>query len=197
MKPTSSPTTRSRPVELRIRPVSDSAGSLTDALSKTVLDELGRPLPIFALLAHHEQLLRRFNGFGALLRTSPVNDPAHRELIVLRVAWRTDCPFEFDQHLPLAVAAGVSARSIAAAIGAEEGPENPVDRLLLVLTDEILDQDSVTDQTWSEANDTWAPAQLIELVMTAGFFRMAAAFINSTGLRPRAGWERGRAGNDE
>jgi AhpD family alkylhydroperoxidase len=175
-----------RPTELRVVP-HDGEG-LSETFAKTVRGEDGKPLPIFTVLAHHEQLLRRFNGFGALLRTSPVTDLAHRELIVLRVAWRTDCTFEFDQHAPIARDAGVPETSIAAARDAAPPPEEPVERLLLNLADEIIDHDCLTDETWALLGERWDTAQTLELVMTTAFFRMAAAVINSVGLRPRATW---------
>jgi AhpD family alkylhydroperoxidase len=156
---------------------------LAELFTKTVHDEDGQPLPIFTALAHHPKLLARFNSFGALLRNSAVTDLAHRELIVLRVAHRARCPFEFDQHLPLARAAGVTEPAIAAAV--DQGPAvGAVDRLLLRLADELFVGDTVSDATWAATGEIWTPAQLLELVVTVGFFRLAAGLINAIGLRP-------------
>jgi AhpD family alkylhydroperoxidase len=171
-----------------LRVVPHDGEGLSGTFAKTVRGEDGRPLPVFTVLAHHEQLLRRFNGFGAMLRTSQVTDPGHRELIVLRVAWRTDCTFEFDQHAPIARDAGVPETFIAAARDAGPPAVDPIHRLLLTLADEIVDQDCVSDLTWKLLGERWDTAQTLELVMTAAFFRMAAAVINSVGLRPRVDW---------
>jgi AhpD family alkylhydroperoxidase len=157
--------------------------ALADLFARTVFDDTGRPLPIFGALAHHPPLLARFNSFGALLRTSTVTEPAHRELIVLRIAHRARCGFEFEQHLPLARAAGVAEGSIAAATN-QGAAERPVDRLLLALTDELFDGDGISDATWAAASELWTPDQLLELIVTAGFFRLAAGLINAIGLGP-------------
>ena len=175
-----------RPTELRIPP--HSGEGLSETFARTVLDQDGRPLPIFAVLAHHEPLLRRFNGFGGLLRTSSVTDPAHRELIVLRTAWRADCTFEFDQHAQLAREAGVSEDDIAATRTGPGRSGDPTADLLVTLADEVFDHDCVLDPTWGALCERWGPAQVLELVMTAAFFRLAAVMINAIGLRPRATW---------
>lgn len=177
-----------RPSELRLPAVDVPEPSTASILDNTVFGDDGKPLPIFLVLAHHERILRRFNSFGALLRTSTVTTLAHREVMVLRTAWRCDCTFEFDQHLPIARDAGVSSDTIAAARDQGPPPEDPVDRLLLALTDEMIDLDSVTSPTWTAACERWTPAQVLELLMTVGFFRMAAVVINSVGLRPSPNW---------
>jgi AhpD family alkylhydroperoxidase len=174
-----------RPVTPRLP--AHSGEGLSETLARTAFGDDGRPLPIFGLLAHHEPLLRRFNALGGLLRTSPVTDPAHRELIVLRIAWRTDCPFEFDQHAELARAAGVS-DELVAATRAEGRPVEPTAELLVTLADEVFEHDSITEETWRRLASAWEPAQVLELLMAAAFFRMAATVINAVGLRPRAEW---------
>jgi 4-carboxymuconolactone decarboxylase len=178
-----------RPTELRFAPVATPDASVRSTLDKTVHDEAGQPLLIFRLLAHNEPLLRGFNSLGALMRNSDVTELRHREVIILRVAYRADCPFEFDQHLPVARGVGVSEKTIHAALG--RGPAAALsveDKLLLAIADEVFDHDSVSGETWSLAAEIWAAAQLVELVMTAGFFRMTAATINSIGLRPEEQW---------
>jgi 4-carboxymuconolactone decarboxylase len=177
-----------RPTAPRLVPVTEAAGSLGETLAKTALDDAGRPLAIFGALAHHEQVLGRFNSFGALLRHSSVTALADRELLVLRVAYRTDCTFEFDQHEPLARAAGLAADAIEAA--RSEHPLHPDPRwvVLLRFADEIVDDDSVSDATWASASQRWGPEQLIELVATVTFFRMAAGLINTLGIRTRDTW---------
>ena len=162
---------------------------MREILANTIHDSDGEPLPIFQLLAHNPLLLRRFNSLGALMRTSTVTGLRHREVIVLRIAYRADCPFEYNEHIDLASGAGVPDDTIRwlqdQPSGAEPGLE---DRLLRAIADEVFDDDCVSDETWQAARQVWDYGQLIELVMSAGFFRMTAAVINSIGLRPRERW---------
>jgi 4-carboxymuconolactone decarboxylase len=175
-----------RPGAERIPRVVRAGAGTRETLANTMHDSNGEPLPIFQLLAHNEPLLRRFNSLGALMRTSTVTDLRHREVIVLRVAYRTDCPFEYNQHIGVAREVGVSEGTIRRATGQSSSSEASIeDSVLLAIADEILDDDCVSARTWEAARQLWDHAQLIELVMCAGFFRMTAAVINSIGLRPQ------------
>jgi 4-carboxymuconolactone decarboxylase len=172
----------------RIPPVDFTDPAYADVFANVVFDADGRPLLIFQMLAHNQRLLRRFNSLGALMRTSTITELRHREVIVLRIAFLTDCTFEFDQHIDLARQMEISEETIAALRGGAAPPEDPVDRLLVKIADDIYASDVVSDETWAQMTKVWSPSQMIELVMTAGFFRMAASTINSIGLRLRKEW---------
>lgn len=179
----------SRPTVERIPRVESVGDGVSDVLAKTVHDGDGEPLAIFKLLAHNAPLLSRFNSLGALMRTSVVTELRHREVIVLRIAYRTDCPFEYNQHVEVAREAGVPDDAIRHLQDADSaGGLSPEDELLLAIADEVFDDDCVSDRTWEAARQLWDYAQLIEFVFCAGFFRMTAAAINSMGLRPREQW---------
>jgi alkylhydroperoxidase family enzyme len=179
---------RPRAEQLRLSPPIATADSVREILDRTAKGHDGTPLLLFQILAHHEQLLRKFNSFGALLRTSTVTTLREREIVILRTAHLTDCPFEFEQHRPLAEAAGLSAYAVAAAGGGRRDHLVAKDLLLLDVADEMYRWDSVSENTWDRLAIEWTPEQVIELVMTAGFFRMAAGIINAIGLRPPETW---------
>jgi alkylhydroperoxidase family enzyme len=173
-----------RPTSLRLEPVDVDGRMLPESIASAVFDEAGRPLMIFRVLAHHELLLRRFNSLGALMRNSEVTRLRDREVIILRTARRSDCPFEFDQHLTIARAAGVPEDVLDAVEGKAVAKQGSSDALLLHMADEMFDDGCISDQTWARAAEIWTPPQLLELTVTAGYFRMAAILINSIGLRP-------------
>lgn len=178
-----------RPTAERLPRVEHADASVHEVLANTMHGGDGQPLPIFQLLAHNGPLLRRFNSLGALMRSSVVTELRHREVIVLRIAYRADCPFEYDQHIDVARDAGVTEETIRRLRDqATEDELSLDDRLLLAIADEVFEDDCVSDETWEAASQLWDHAQLVELVMSAGFFRMAAAAINSVGLRPREWW---------
>jgi alkylhydroperoxidase family enzyme len=157
-------------------------------LERTAKGQDGAPLVLFQILAHHEELLRKFNSLGALFRTSKVTTLGEREVIILRIAHLADCPFEFEQHKPLAEAAGLSACVIAAARGGWREGLDAKEVLLLDVAEEMYRWDSVTETTWGSLAVEWTAEQVIELITTAAFFRMAASIINAIGLRPQETW---------
>ena len=68
-----------------------------------------------------------------------------------------------------------------------EGPADPVwtpeERALLTAVDEMIDHFEVSDRTWGVLAETFAPAQLFELLFVVGGYLALAAVLNSIGLR--------------
>ena len=57
------------------------------------------------------------------------------------------------------------------------------DAALIAMADDLCTDDCVSDRTWQQLAGRWDDAQLIELVMVAGFYRMVSGFLNSTGVQ--------------
>jgi len=115
---------------------------------------------------------------GALPRT-------HTELLILRTAYRCDCPYEWRHHERLAHQAGLTAQEIAAV--RESPPSQPSradHRLLLAAADELLATRRLSDQLWTALRATYDDAQLIELCMLVGHYQMLAMTINALRIEP-------------
>ncbi|HEY4402268.1 MAG TPA: carboxymuconolactone decarboxylase family protein [Acidimicrobiia bacterium] len=70
-------------------------------------------------LMHHPGLAGPFLAFNRVLLSTPALPPRLRELMVLRVAWRTRSTYEWVQHVRLAERCGVTPDEIdAIAVGA-------------------------------------------------------------------------------
>ena len=70
----------------------------------------GRTANIFATLVRHPGLFRRWSAFGGkLLGQAPGRVTA--SCCILRTGWRCRSEYEWAQHVPIAVAAGLSRRS--------------------------------------------------------------------------------------
>ncbi|MGH7804312.1 MAG: carboxymuconolactone decarboxylase family protein [Candidatus Binatia bacterium] len=140
--------------------------------------------------------LARLNAFRALLHNSNATgsiakllltllfqgsiDHRTRELVILRMGWRTKSEYEFCQHVVIARQTGMPEAEI---LGVRE-PESyagfsDVDRAVLALTDELVEGTRVTDETWAVLASAFEPGQLLELVFVAGNWRMFAGFLRS------------------
>ncbi len=179
--------------EPRIAPLVDVPPDLDELLAKTKVRE-GPPLNIFATMAHHPRLLKRFNVLGGLFLGRGLLPARARELVILRTAWRTGCEYEFGQHTLLARQAGLTDREIAGTTnGTFEWLEGEAQ--LIRLADEVHATHDVSDELWAQLRRSWSPAQLIELVSLAGFYGMVASFLNAirVQLDPGVpGWPPGR-----
>ena len=72
------------------------------------------PLNIFRMLPHMPTFLRGFGQLGTAILSQAAFDARLRELIILRVGKCSPAPYEWQQHVPIGKACGVSDAEIAA-----------------------------------------------------------------------------------
>jgi 4-carboxymuconolactone decarboxylase len=153
------------------------------------------PMPaILGLLAHHPRLGANWLAFSGGLLDDPVLDPRDRELLVLRVAWRTQSRYEWAQHIRLGGAAGLTSDEIAAIATSDlSGRWSDRDRHLLAAADQMIDVHRVDDTTWQSLTGHFDEQQLLELLFVVGTYLCLALVLNSAGLEPDAGTDDGPA----
>jgi len=142
------------------------------------------PVPnVLATLMHHPTLAGPFLAYNQVLLQSPALDARHRELMILRVAWRARSRYEWVQHARLAAQLGVTDDEIAAIADGPPLEWTPLERALLDATDELVDRYRVADDTWKRLADHLDDAQLVELVFVVGTYVGLAMAFNSFGLQ--------------
>ncbi len=144
-----------------------------------------RPNPgnLLGTFACYPELAKAYLTFnGHVLFTSSLSARA-REILVLRVAVRTRCEYEWAQHVRLGSVAGLTAEEISLIA---EGPEPPewdmFDRSLLRAVDELIAGVRISDGTWANLAQTLDERQLMDLVFTVGAYATLAMAIRSFGV---------------
>lgn len=143
------------------------------------------PVPnALTTLMHHPGLAGPFLAFNSVLLFTPALEPRLRELMVLRVAWRTRSTYEWVQHVRLAQACGVTHAEIEAiGLGAGgDAPWTPLEADLLAATDELIDGYRIDDETWARLADNLDERRLVEVVFVVGTYTCLAMAFNSFGL---------------
>ncbi len=171
---------RRRPTTPRIPIIDDPEPEVRELLANALTVE-GKPLNIFGALAHHPRLLKRFNLMGGFLLNKGLLPERERELVILRVGWNCRAVYEFGQHTVIGKRTGLTDDEIAAIAGGDH-PWSTTDRHLIAMADELCADDCVTDETWAALAETWSEAQLVELLVCAGFYRLVSGFLNSAGV---------------
>ncbi|WP_220199397.1 carboxymuconolactone decarboxylase family protein [Ktedonospora formicarum] len=129
--------------------------------------------------------------FGAHLTTGGRISMRTRELLILRVALRSSCEYEWANHVPGALSVGITAAEIAfLAKGTGSWPE--AETAVLDLVDDLCADECASEKTWKRLSATYDEGEIIELLVLIGFYRMNAGFLNSLGVqsepgRPRLG----------
>lgn len=173
-----------RPRHARIAAVAHPSDDLAALYAKGLKRPDGKPLNIFGTLGHHPALLKRFNVLGGLFLSKGTLPEREREIVILRVGWNCRAVYEFGQHTIIGKRVGLKDAEIAALIRKPASYAwRADDAALIAMADDLCTDDCVSDRTWQQLAGRWDEAQLIELVMVAGFYRMVSGFLNSTGVQ--------------
>jgi 4-carboxymuconolactone decarboxylase len=143
------------------------------------------PLRLFRTLTIHDELSSRMRPLGAGLLGHPRLQPRERELLILRTCARAGAEYEWGVHVPaFAKPLGLSDAQIAAtAHGSPEDPcWAPEDAQLIAAADALFDTNTIPDALWAELAARLREDQLLELVITAGWYRLLSYVINAAGV---------------
>ena len=138
---------------------------------------------VFLLLMRHRRLFRPWVRFASRLMPYGILDRRDTELAILRVGWNTRCRYEWGQHVPIGLRAGLTAAEIARiAQGPQASGWTPAQAALLQATDELHAHRLIAEATWQRLAQHYSARQLIEIGMLVGHYEMLAGVLNSVGL---------------
>jgi len=139
---------------------------------------------VLATMLHHPALAGPFTAYGNVLLQSPEIGHRNRELMLLRVAWRTGARYEWVHHVLLAPRYGITEDDVAAiAEGRISATWTNPEHDLVVATDEMLDSYRVSDETWRRLEKHFNAAQLVEIPFIVGTYTCLAMAFNSWNLQ--------------
>jgi alkylhydroperoxidase family enzyme len=155
----------------------------TEELLASFRREDGTDLNIFATLAHHPKLLKRWSAFGGTLLFGGRLPARDRELLILRTAWLCKAEYEWGQHVLIGRAVGITDEEIQRIPEKEISDEwGPHDQALLRAADELHDKSVISEQIWEVLTAEYDYQQLIEVCMIVGQYHMVAFTLNSLGV---------------
>lgn len=137
-----------------------------------------RPLNIYRMIAHGEQTGVSFLALGRSILTKSELDAKLRELVILRVAALCGSTYEMVQHRSVALKLGIPKERVAAAVNnsgsdVKEHLLSEVERTVLRFTDSVVREVKAPDVLFREVAVALSHRQIIELLMTIGFYMLA------------------------
>jgi len=162
----------------RIPLVRDHDSELAEILAKTVVRN-GEPINLFLILAHHPELLKRWNALGRALLAGELPRRL-REIVILRTAWQVGGSYPFSEHIRNAAAEGLSSDQIAVLTKrTAAGTWSDAERDLIEITDELCAGNDIADATWSRISGQWTDKELVEIVILVGYYRLVGMFTRA------------------
>ena len=171
--------------EPRLQPI--PINDLSDDALKALKRERGSDAPllnIFATLAHHPALMKRWLVFGNHVLAKSTLPARERELVILRIGWLCRAEYEFGQHTVIGKQTGLSSEEIERVT---QGPDaagwSPLDALLLRAVDELHGDAFVKDATWKALSKHLSTEQLLDLVFAVGQYNLVSMALNTLGVQ--------------
>jgi alkylhydroperoxidase family enzyme len=143
----------------------------------------GKPVNIFRVLMNHPKLTRAWGKFATyILSDQQTLGAREREILILRIGWLNQAPYEWEQHVRIGKASGLTDDEIDR-IG--KGPKagwNKHDAALIQAADDLFENSVVADETWKTLAERYNTEQMMDAVFTVGQYNLVSWALNSLGV---------------
>ena len=174
----------------RIAPRTDlTAAERAIAAPPKGFEDAGAVPTLWAILLHNPDLARTYIPMAGQFMVAGKLAPRDREIAILRNAWLMQSPFIWGEHVPLSKKnVGLSDADVQAIMaGSPSAHWNPHERAVLRAVEELHDGAMVSDATWTELAKDMTEAQLVELPIFVGQYKVLAYYQNALRIELRPG----------
>lgn len=144
------------------------AGETYDYACFLVTARLGKVMPLHTLF------------FTQLLQHGRI-PAADSERIVIRVAWRAGCQYEYAHHTRMAMALGVPRSEILSLTEESDDRWSPRNRALMRAVDELVATRNLTPATFTDLHRELDQDQILEFATLVGHYVMASMMLSVAG----------------
>jgi len=142
--------------------------------------ELGVPLNIHNIMAHHPALTLAWMPFRNHIVANSSLKPRHRELLILRTAVNCNAAYEWEHHVVRGREAGLSDDEIQRVKDSPgEAQWSPAERFLLQAVDECHRDSEIKEGTYRELCPHFNECQQLDIIATVGMYKTLAVIIRT------------------
>lgn len=145
--------------------------------AREALSRLASPLNIMAMVSHADTLVAPVIDLAAALFTRLDLPPEVTELSILQVALDTGAEYEWVQHEPLALRAGVAAAQLAALRAGDTTGLDDRQRAAVRVAQWVCRGEDVPASEVAELRQVLSSRQLLELFLLTGSYLQLARII--------------------
>ena len=140
-------------------------------------------LNLHRMMAYAPELMKASSDMAVAFRHEDVLARALAEIVILRTAQVVACDYEWERHVPIARAAGVSEQQIAEV---SRWPQStlfsPKEKIALKYAEILAGGAPVDDQTFAELQRHLPAREIVGLTMLVGFYVSTAIFIKALAI---------------
>lgn len=166
---------------MRIDPVVPGTRPELAELEARISAQRGRISPLYQVLLNSPPMAHGWEQLLTAVRRHNTLPDVARELVIVRVAALNGARFEYDAHVPIALAAGASQAMIdAVSDPARIGPGlGEGEQALVELTDAMTRRIEVPDALYARVRSLYDERQVLDAMVTIGAYNMVSRFLEA------------------
>ena len=144
----------------------------------------GSPFNVVTTMAQHPDIAYPHLVFYKALMSKGTLTPQLREVITLRVAWRTQSEYEWVQHVKLGKRVGLTDEHIEAAkVGPAAAVWSELESLAVAAVDQLFANSQIDDATWNGLAKHLNRKQLFDVLFVIGTYVHLCWAFNAMGVQ--------------
>jgi 4-carboxymuconolactone decarboxylase len=148
-------------------------------------------LNLFRMLAHSPPVMSGFAKLGGALLQDTTLDPRLREAAIVRVGLVAGAPYEVEKHLAIGKMVGLGDAELQALRpGESQDVLDEATRAVVALADELASCARASDVALARVRAHCDDRQLVELVVTIGYYGLVCRVLETLGVDIETGGER-------
>jgi alkylhydroperoxidase family enzyme len=149
----------------------------------------GRPVAaIYRTYARHLPMDKPRTLVSEHIRQTSTLTPRVREMLIMRIGLLCRSEYEWAAHAPAGRRTGMTDADVDRIVkGPDSGGGEPLELALLRAVDELYRDDAVSQKTWSDLAAGLDTKQILDVLITAGGYRMVSMALNSLGVQLEPG----------
>lgn len=165
---------------MRIEAIAPGSRPELAELESRILAERGRISPLYQVLLNSPPIAQGWEQMLSAVRNRNSLPADIRELLILRVAVLNRAPYEFEAHVPHALAAGLSREAIDSVRQAQPHVSealNATQQVALRLCDAMTREIEVTEALYQEVREHFDVQAQLDLVATVAAYNMVSRLL--------------------
>jgi 4-carboxymuconolactone decarboxylase len=142
----------------------------------------GEVVPTFRVLMQNPKLARSWSRFAGYILGGQSLPARDREILILRIGWLNQAAYEWEQHVRIGKAAGLTDDEIDRISKGPKSGWNKHDAALVQAADDLYENSVVSDETWKQLSERFNTEQMMDAVFTVGQYNLVSWALNSFGV---------------
>src|ERR1700689_3554379 len=121
----------------------------------------GEVVNIFRVLMQNPKLARSWSRFAGYILGGQSLPAREREILILRIGWLNQAPYEFEQHIRIGKAAGLTDDEIDRITKGSNAGWHKHDAALIQAADDLFENSVVSYETWKALSERYNTEQMM------------------------------------